>query len=186
MRKWLPSVALLLAGCGGGHDLMPLEVGKRFSYNVSTNFNSYPAEIKVVRRAAVAGLDGFVLTGPTGESHVAWKGDVLVGERFANSRFIPPIPLVVDTTERRRQTWIGKVQGSWGQFEGTAVLNQAPSEEVVAGRKTKVTKTELTITNPKGKSIRLRTLFQTGSGIVAQHQWIGGDLLVQLDWLSGS
>lgn len=177
---------LLVAGCGGRQELMPLDVGQRFSYQVSTNFNSYTAEVKVVRSAAVAALDGFVLSGPTGESHLAWNRDLLVGERFANTRFNPPIPLLVDTQERVRRSWSGKVQGVWGQFDGEGTLNQAPSEELVGGRKVKVVKTELTILNPKGKNIRLRTLFQPGAGIVAQHQWIGGDLIVGLEWLSGS
>lgn len=186
MRQLLPVALLFLAGCRGGNDLMPLEVGKRFSYNVSTNFNSYTAEVKVIRRSAVEGLDGFVLHGPTGESFLAWKGDTLIGERFANTRFTPAIPLVVESDKRVRRTWSGKVQGAWGQFDGVATLNQAPSNEIVGGRKVKVVKSELTIDNPKGKSIRLRTLFQPGAGIVAQHQWVGGDLVVGLDWLSGS
>lgn len=185
MRKLL-FLLVVVAGCGERDDLMPLEVGQRFSYHVSTNFNSYTAEVKVARQAAVAGLDGFVLLGPTGESHIAWNKDLLVGERFANTRFTPAIPLLVDSRQRVRRGWKGKVQGAWGQFEGEGVLNQAPSEEMVGGRKVKVVKTELTILNPKGKSIRLRTLYQPGAGIVAQHQWIGGDLVVGLDWLSGS
>lgn len=175
-----------MVGCGGSHDIMPLEVGQRFSYQVSTNFNSYTAEVKVARKASVAGLEGFVLSGPTGENHLAWRNDVLVGERFANTRLSPAIPLLVDTQGRVRRYWTGKVQGAWGTFEGNATLNQAPSEETIGGRKVKVTKTELTINNPKGKSIRVRTLFQPGTGIVSQHQWIGGDLVVQLTWLSGT
>ena len=182
-RVWL--LGLVLAGCGGPSDLMPLEVGSRWSYSVNTTFNEYITDIRVVRQAAVGSVQGYVLSGPMGESQIAWNGKVLVGERFANTRFTPPIPLLVDTNERVRRYWTGTAQGGWGKFEGTATLNQAPGEEQMGGQKIKVIKTELVVLNPKGKSIRLQTTFQPGAGIATQRQWLGGDLLVRLERQSG-
>lgn len=175
-----------LVGCSSQSELMPLKVGDSWRYSVSTGFSEYVAEVKVVREAAVGGLDGFVLSGPMGESSLAWQEDVLIGERFANTRFAPAIPLLIDSRVRLRKTWKGTVQGAWGKFEGTATLNQAPSEEQIAGRRVKVTKVELVVINPKGKSLRLTTLFQAGVGIASQYQWVGGDLIVRIERLSGS
>jgi hypothetical protein len=179
-------IGLIAVGCGGPPDLMPLEVGKVWKYSVSTGFNEYVSEVRVLRESAVAGLDGFTLLGPTGETTLAWKGDTLIGERFSNTRFVPAIPLAVDSTERVRRSWSGEAMGSWGKFKGTGVLNQAPSDAVIGGQKVKVIKSELVIDNPKGKSIRLQTMYQPGAGIASQHQWYGGDLIVRIERVSGS
>lgn len=185
MRR-LCLLALLLIGCGGQRDLLPLEVGSRWSYAVSTSFKEYLTEVRVARRSSVAGVEGWVLSGPMGESQIAWKDGVLVGERFANTRFIPAIPLLVDADKRVRRSWAGTAQGLWGKIEGTATLNQAPGEEQIGGQKIKVVKTELTITDGKGRSIRLQTMFQPGAGIASQRQWVNGNLLLKLERISSA
>lgn len=121
-----------------------------------------------------------------GESHVAWKDGVLIADRFSNTYFSPAVPLLVDTEGKVRRSWQGTAQGLWGKLSGTAVLNQGPAEEILGGRKIKVVKTELTITDPKGKTIKLQTMFQPGAGIATQRQWIDGKLLVRLERMSGS
>jgi hypothetical protein len=187
MKRGIPLVLALAVGCGASDDsLMPLKVGAKARYAVEPGFDRYVGEVRVVREAAVAGLDGFVLSGPMGETHLAWNGDTLVSDRFANCRFSPPMPLAIDTGARVRRKWKGTVQGYWGKFEGEATLNQVSTTELVGGRKAKVVKTELVVANPKGKPIRLVTLFQPGVGIVSQHQWTGGDSTVKIERLSDS
>ncbi len=180
MRLLLP-LGLLLVGCRGSENPMPLEVGNSWKYAVSTQFQQYLADVRVIRETSVGGHPGFVLAGATGESRVAWVDGTLIAERIANTRFVPAIPILVDTAERSRSHWKGQVQGNWGKFEGTAVLNQVASEELIGGLKTRVIKAELTILNPKGKSIRLQTFFQPGVGIAEQRQWTGSNAVVTVE-----
>ncbi len=186
--KWFSGLLLLplISGCGGGHDLMPLQVGNHWTYEVSMTFKSYLCEVKVVRQSSVAGEPGFVLSGPMGETQMAWKGDVLVADRFNNTYIKPAVPLLVDTTDRVRRSLPVVAQGIWGKLEGEAVLNQGPGEEIVGGRKIKVVKSELTISSKDGRTIKLRTHFQPGAGIATQLQWVNGELLVRLERVSGS
>lgn len=179
-------LVVFISGCGGPPDLMPLEVGKSWTYSVSTTFKPHLAQIRIPRKTSVAGTDGFVLSGPMGETHLAWKDGVLVADRFSNTYFSPAAPLLVDVEGKVRREWRGSAQGLWGKMDATAVLNQAPAEEILGGRKIKVIKTELTITGSKGKSIKLQTMFQPGAGIATQRQWIDGKLLVRLERMSGS
>lgn len=178
-------LALVLVGCGGSQELMPLQVGNSWRYSVSAGFKDDLTEVRVVRVSSVAGVEGVVLTGPMGESHLAWKGDTLIAERFSNTTFKPAVPLLVNSDRRTRETWRGKAMGIWGQFEGTGTLNQAPAEEQIGGQRIKGIKTELTILNPKGKNIRLQTMFQPGFGVVSQRQWVGGDQVISIERLGG-
>ena len=183
-----PALALcaLAAGCGAAdRNLMPLNVGDSARYAVSADFVRYIGEVKVVRRSAVAGLDGYVLAGPMGESHLAWKGDTLIGDRFSNTRFVPAIPLVVATEDPIQRTWKGTVQGAWGKYEAVATLAQRRVKEV-DGKKIDVVKSELTITSPNRKAIKLVTTFQPGVGIYSQRQWLGGDSIADIERISGS
>jgi len=179
-------LAGLIAGCGtADQSLMPLQVGQSARYAVSADFIRFIGEVKVVRRSAVAGLDGFVLSGPMGESHVAWKGDTLIGDRFSNTRFEPAIPLVVGTDEPVQRTWKGSVQGAWGKYDAVATLAQRRVQEV-DGKKLDAIKSELTITSPNRKAIKLVTTFRPGIGIHSQRQWVGGDSIAEIERISGS
>lgn len=186
MRAYLPIAAVLVAGCGSEKDIVPLEVGLKSRYEVQGGpFNHFIAEAEVVRQAAVAGLDGYVIAGPMGETHVAWKGDTLVGERFSNTRFVPAIPLVVARDGQIRKHWKGTVQGFWGGFNGDAILDQGPADDA-QGKKLKRVKTVLTVSDPKGRSIKLLTEYEPGIGIISQRQDVSGSLVLRIDRLSGS
>lgn len=184
MRKIALLTLLVLAGCGAEHDLMPMAVGKKWTYTVDANFNSYNTEVRVSQKTGVAGVEGYVLTGPMGESRLAWKGDELVAERLINSRFEPAIPLVVENVSRVKRTWKGQLMGLWGKAEGTATLEQGPAEEQLGGRTVKVTKSVLTVISPN-QTIKLQTMFQDGAGIATQRQWINGNLILKIERLSG-
>lgn len=185
MRVLLGLVLVLtVVGCRGKHDLFPMETGKKWTYAVSAGFLNTTAEVRVTRQTGVAGVEGYVLSGPMGESRVAWKNDVLVAERLINARFEPALPMLVDSDQKVRRTWRGKVMGLWGLADATAVLEQGPGEEQIGGRTIKVTKSFLTLTMPKS-TIRLQTMFQPGAGIATQRQWTDGNSVLQLERLSG-
>ncbi len=185
MRRLALLGLLLLTGCGARNELMPLETGKTWSYSVTANFKTYTTQVKVARRTGVANVDGYVLSGPMGESRLAWKNDILVAEHLVNTRFEPAIPLVLDTESRVRRTWQGRASGLWGSAQGTAILDQGPGEELIAGRTIKTTKSVLTITTPKS-TMRVQTMFQPGGGILTQREWVNGNLVLSLERLSGS
>jgi len=162
-----------------------MEVGRHWSYSVSANFKTYTTDVRCVRRTGVADVEGYVLSGPMGESRLAWKGGQLVADHLVNTRFEPAIPLVVDTEARVRRTWSGQASGLWGHAAGTAVLDQGPGEELIAGRAIKTTKSVLTLTTPKA-TVRVQTMFQPGGGILTQREWVNGNLVLSLERLSGS
>ena len=185
MRRLALLLPLAVAGCGGGHELMPLALGKTWNYSVNANFKTYNSQIKVTQRTGVADTEGYVLSGPMGESRLAWKDGQLVAEKLINTRFEPAIPLVVETDGKVMRRWQGKAMGLWGTAQGTATLEQAPGQERIGGRVVKTTKTVLTLTLPKS-TVRLQTMFQAGGGILTQRQWIDGNLVLSLERLSGT
>lgn len=173
----------ILSGCrAADRNLMPMEVGSVARYEVKAPFNEFIGEVRVVRKSAVGGLDGFVLSGPSGEAHLAWQDQTLVAERTSNVRFSPPIPLVVDSPKPVRKKWSGTVQGYWGKYDADGILDQAM---VASFEGKKGVKSVLTIEGKAQKAIRLTTLFQPGVGIAFQRQEIGGDSIVTIERLSG-
>jgi hypothetical protein len=180
------ATVVALTGCGvADQSLMPMEVGARSRYEVQAPFNEFIAEVRILRKSAVGGNDGYVLSGPTGESHLAWDGQTLIAERMSNTRFVPPIPLAVDSKDPIRRKWRGKVEGYWGRYDAEATLDQAWIKEF-EGKQIRGVKAVLTIKNPSKKALKLTTVFQPGVGIAFQRQATGGDSIVKIDRLSGS
>lgn len=161
-----------------------MHVGARWSYSISGKLEQSIAEVRVLREVSVDGAKGFLLSGPMGESRLAWKDDRLLLGRSPNCVFEPAIPILVQTAGDVRRKWSGKLRGIWGEEPAEAILDQSRTEEQVGGRKMRVVKSFLSITGQKHR-LRLQTFFQEGNGIVAQKQWTDGDLIVSLEWLSG-
>ena len=185
MRIALVAV-VALTGCGAtNQSLMPMEVGAKSRYEVQAPFNEFIGEVRVTRRAAIGGNSGFVLSGPTGESHLAWNGETLIAERMSNTRFVPPIPLVVESKDPVRKTWRGRLEGYWGKYEAKATLDQAWIREF-EGEQIQGVKSVLTIESPSRAALKLTTVFQPGVGVAYQRQSTGGDSIVKIGRLSGS
>lgn len=186
MRRASLLLATLMMGCGdGGNDPMPLKVGKTWKYSVVAGFRESIAEVKVVRSTSVAGHPGFAVSGPTGESFLAWKGSTLISDRLGNARFAPAVPLLVDTSDRVRRKWAGTVSGIFGKLQGEGAMNQAAFSESFSGRKIKGLKSDLVVTLSNGASLRLVTYFEPGHGIVKQRYFYGGNNLVTLEKIGG-
>lgn len=165
---------------------MPLKVGNRWSYQADSMFVDSTTELRVIRETGVAGATGYVLTGPTGEVRMAWKGDVLLLERTSNMMFDPPLPILVANSNSRveRRTNV-KCQGFWGTLQGTAELDQVPWKETIGGQKISVVKSEVVILGA-GQRLRLVTTFQPGAGILTQRQWVNGKQVLSLERIGGS
>jgi len=125
----LLSLALLTqaagTGCSSSRTYFPLEVGKTWTYHVRAGLAITVEDVKVMRRLAVAGTVGYEVGGHLGFSRLAWKNGVLMADSLPNTRFSPPMPMLVPgdfrtvreadalkATVRRRpvQSWQGFVE----------------------------------------------------------------------------
>jgi hypothetical protein len=183
MRNLSLAIVLVCAGCGRGSDLMPMRVGETFSYDVHSRVQQQISKVTVVRETGVAGVRGFVFSGPMGESRLAWKGDSLLLDRTGNCRFDPPLILLVATSQNVRRTWTGTMSGMWGAETAKAQLDQGMVEEQIGGRRITVAKSFLDVVGERHK-VRLQTLFQPGVGIASQKEWVDGELVANLERLS--
>ena len=183
MRKLSLVFVSICAGCASGNDLMPMKVGETLSYDVHSRVQQQISKVTISRESGVAGARGYVLSGPMGESRLAWKGDLLLLERTGNCRFEPPLPMLVSTAQDVRKVWSGTMGGMWGTESATAQLDQAMVEEQIGGRKIRVAKSFLEVAGERHK-VRLQTLFQPGVGIASQKEWVDGELVANLERLS--
>ncbi len=173
--------ALLLAGCGANHELMPLEIGHSWSYLVQADFQNYTGSIKVVRRIAVGGVQGYELHGPFGDARVAWIGDQFVADRLGANRFDPPVPLL-SLARKESLRWQGTVFNLDGENTATAMLTQTAATIPVGAQSFKTTCTTLTF-KAGSHAIELVTWFAPSIGIVKQEQRTDGIRTVALEWL---
>jgi hypothetical protein len=184
MRLLLPLlIAISLVGCGSGNDLMPMQSGSSWTYTTFNGFETYFEPVKVVRRIAVGGSDGFELQGPLGICRLAWSGKRLIGEQLGSVRFDPPITLLAPGL-KTAIPWSGSVMRLTGTVEGQAELTQADESITVGTQAFKTTKTTLILT-AKGQKIELVTWFSPGYGIVRQEQHTDGRLNLSLERISG-
>lgn len=184
-RLSIPLLACSLCACGaGGDDYMPLQTGKTWTYKVQANLNPYVEPIKVNRRISVAGVDGFELTGPLGQSRLAWKDGHLLADRLGSSRFNPPITLLAPSL-KRPVDWKGQVSSLAGREDGKASLTQTSEEITLGGRKYSTLRSRLALETPR-HTIELLTWFSAGTGIVRQEQRTDGRQNIAFEILSGS
>lgn len=182
MRGLVLALPLVLVGCASSPDIMPLRVGATWTYRVHADFPIYAEAVKVVRRTAVSGHEGFVLEGPLGESTMSWQGKRLVAERLGAVRFDPPIPLLV--LNGSGAVWQGKMSGLTGVESAAANLGQASETITLNGKSYKTTRTTLTLSS-QAHAIELTTWFAPGSGIVRQEQLTDGRQNLSLELVSG-
>lgn len=175
------AVTAMLAGCESDHPLMPLEVGRSTSYVVKFGFNSRVEPVKIVRKIAVAGTEGYELTGALGVSRVAWKDGVLFADRAVNATFEPSLPLL--TEDGKERTWHGRVVAMGNVNAASARLKQEDSTVDIGGRKVKTTLATLTVQMPKGK-IELASWYAPGTGLVQQEQRTNGERVIQIQMVT--
>lgn len=175
---------LVLGGCSEPDRLMPLGNGHEVTYLVKTGLAARVEPVRVVRNLPVAGVEGAELSGPLGTSRLAWKDGVLVADSLVNGRFSPPLPLLA--TDRKARTWHGRVETLGREQPGSAKLVHDQETLSLGARKVFTTKATLTLDLPQaGGKIEVISWYQSAVGLVQQEQRTNGQLVLQLQLLSG-
>jgi hypothetical protein len=144
-------------------------------------FYASAEELSVDRSISVAGQPGWLINSPMGQSRVAWKGDELVGEALAYSRFAPAVPLAVSGRYEAERKWAGTIYVLNSPFPAKATLAQVRASEDVMGQKMDGVKAILTIDIPKlQRQVVLENTLIRGVGLVRQLQRTNGVLDVDL------
>lgn len=183
MRPFLGVALLVLGGCAR-HELLPLEQGRTWTYNVRTGFPRSVEELKVERPIAVAGVDGWQLGSPLGVARVAWKGGTLWAEETSNLRFSPPLPLLVEGEPKASRTWSGKVRHLGREVDAAATLMQTEGRDTLGSKPIDVVKTELRL-QMEGHEVLVRSAYAAGIGLVRQRQETDGRFDVEMEFLGG-
>jgi hypothetical protein len=179
----LLTVALATLGCRGGQqDLMPLDVGKSWTYHVISGLDSRVESVKAVRPVAVDGVEGMELNGPLGISRLAWRQNSLIAESTSNLRFHPGLPLLAANGSHSK--WVGQVTWMGRDIPATADTIQRLKSLPLNSRVIESTESEVVLHLPS-RAITLTTWFEPGVGIVRQEQHTGVKLDIGLELIEG-
>jgi hypothetical protein len=191
------AVALFVAGCSGTNTYFPLEPGQTWTYNIRADLATYVEEVKVTRRVAVAGVQGFELGGPLGYSRVAWKGGVLLADSLPNTGVSPPLPLLVPgdpntlSEEAKKdgakpqpvRRWQGFVESRGKKIPAKATLYQEEATLTIEPRKHQTIKTTIRMF-VAGKTLELVTWYADGMGPLRQEQHTDGLQDISMEYIA--
>jgi hypothetical protein len=163
---------------------MPLKVGTKWSYSVSTARRQSTPNIVVDRALAVGNGPGFELSGPLGLTRMAWNGRLLVASQLAGTGFKPPIPMLDPSLPEKPVVWNGEIRGPLSSAPAQATLTHEMSTTLLAGVRQPAIKTTLSL-KLSGHHLDLLTWWVRGIGIAEQTQRTDGVQDVELSWLSG-
>lgn len=181
---WIAAIAVVGAGCGPkDQGMMPSKVGTQWTYTVRAGFQSYVEPVSVERHVSVAGVQGFELGGPLGQSRMAWREGRLVASRLGSARFDPPVPLLVPGGKGPYE-WKGTFGSLAGSGQATAILEQRTETVNLGARSLPCTRATLRVERGD-ETIELITWFSDGTGIVKQEQRTNGRQNLALELLSG-
>jgi hypothetical protein len=176
-------LVVFAGGCGAGQtDLMPLQVGKSWTYHVMSGLDSRVESVKVVRPVAVDGVEGMELNGPLGISRLAWRHNSLLAESTSDLRFTPALPLL--SANGTGAPWTGWVTWMGRDIAATAEVTQKPRTLPLNSRTIDSIESDVVLRLPS-RSIRLTTWFEPGVGIVRQEQHTGVKLDIGLELIEG-
>ncbi len=163
---------------------MPLRPGLSWTYTVRTGYVTYVEPVRVERPISVAGAAGYALSGPLGESRLAWKQGTLYAERFVNVRFEPAMPILVAGEGSANRKWRGRLIGLGPGKEAEAALAQAPDRVRVGTQSFPAAKASLTVLDGS-RRIEAISWYVDGIGLVRTEHRTDGKLDVQMDLLAG-
>jgi hypothetical protein len=180
VRLTLLLAATGLAGCRGGSDLMPLDVGHSWTYMVTApqSFKTFVVPMKVTRELSVANVRGAEINSTLGVSRLAWIGDGLMAEKLAGTQFIPPLPIVFKAEETHERPWKGRVVFVDRSSPATGTQSQKGDDLDFGGSKIHCIRSTVRL-KTAAHSIELITWFSAGLGIVQQEQRTDEKLLVK-------
>ncbi len=146
---------------------MPLEVGRKWTYDVNAGLVSRIEPLAVTRETAVAGVRGYELAGPLGVSRLGWNGDSLLVDSFANARFTPAIPIL--NSQLKDAHWHGRLESLGVVQPASASLIHKKVSLSFHSRQTPAVLTILSVKLPD-RTMELQTWFSEGIGILRQEQ----------------
>ena len=156
---------VLLSGCSNCDEWMPLREGKTWRYLMKDA--AEVMEVRCERPVQVGQADGWLLSGPGGESRFAWDGCVLRASKMGAMTFDPPIGILQGDKEAVSWPYTGKVT-TWGeQSAATAEIAQEPADgnDRYSAAKRVTIKVKIGV-----NTIEVVTTFARGVGIVEQEQ----------------
>lgn len=177
--------ATYLCACSADHSqYYPLEKGAEWTYQYRFNFPRGVESVKVSEEIAVGGVQGYKLTGPMGTSRLAWKGNRLIAEELAGTRFTPPLPLLVPGAKDKVAEWTGTMQLKGAPIPATAVLRQTATSYTVSERKYPAIKCSLSL-GSKDVQVETVSIYAEGLGLVSQEENRNSLFYGSLEFLSG-
>ncbi|MBX7133099.1 MAG: hypothetical protein K1X67_10525 [Fimbriimonadaceae bacterium] len=163
---------------------MPLAVGSKWTYSVRAGFLSRVEDLKVLRTISVADVEGYELTGPMGNSRVAWKGGNFLVEDLPGTRLSPALPILIGESDKASRRWSGIAKTLSGAKEATADIVQAKDTVTIGGQTYETRRSEVVLRG-LGSPITLTTWFHEGIGMLRQEQRVGDQLVRSMEYLAG-
>ncbi len=161
---------------------MPLDEKSQWAYQVRSPLHEAVWEVAVEGRAPVGSFSGWRLSGPAGESTLAWQNGVLYAGKLSGTTYVPPIPLLA--TDQKPRAWKGQIIVAGAASTARANLEFKEEETQVGTKSVTATLSILTLTLEEGQ-IEIMTWFSSGLGIIRQEQRESGSLSRKLTYLSG-
>lgn len=175
---------ILLTGCASRTDHFPLRVGDAWVYEVQGGFIAGADELKVTGTTTIQGQTGYVLEGAFGPARLAWSGNTLLAEDLANTRFKPPIPILVEDTGKPEREWRGAMVTMGKLVNATATLAQEAKPLDLGSRKYQAIHALLSITAP-GSEIEVSVWYAKGIGPVRWEQRVNRGQVLRAEYVSG-
>ncbi|MCW5941271.1 MAG: hypothetical protein KIS66_03510 [Fimbriimonadaceae bacterium] len=173
-----------VAGCGKRSEHFPLRVGDARVYEVEGGFVAGADEVRVADTTTILDHPGFALEGAFGPARVAWVGDTLLAEDLANTRFRPPIPILVEDLGKPEREWRGAMVTMGRLLNATATLVQEPKTLDLGSRKYQTIHALLSISAP-GTEIEVSMWYAKGIGPVRWEERINQVRVLKADYVSG-
>lgn len=167
-------------------ELMPLRVGEQWGFIVQSARQSIVANIKVTREAAVGGVPGFELAGPSGISRMAWKNGQLIASELSGTRYSPPIVLCASDIPKKAISWQGTLSTPLHDYPASASNKLDLDQTSIGGQTFKAVRSVLVIQFQGSSEIELKTWYVKGMGIIRQEQRTNGQQVLSMERLSGS
>lgn len=179
-------MGMLPLGCAAPASYMPLNRGLEWTYSVRAGFQNYVEVVKVGPAIPMGVVRGSRLESNLGTSEFGWNKNRLLVNRFANSAFSPPMPILIEgfvpikekgkvrgpkfsENNQIAAHWSGELRALGVSKPATAELLQRPERIEINGQTVETVLTILRI-HSGPSTLETKTWFQRGKGIVQQEQ----------------
>lgn len=174
MKRFLPFV-LLVSGCNSAPELWALKDGWKQEFSTRNGLTTFVETFRISGRVPVNGVYGFELQSSMGVSRLGWKGDTLYASAFPNTRFSPPIPILVRGVGKLTKTTECTVISNGNKVKANVSLVQSEDEVVISTASKDCIRTHLTIQTPTD-SVVVVSQYVPGLGLYSQSQSTNNEL----------